>query len=58
MHTENIYILYIQNCYACAITVKGIPPTNFIFSNSQGLASPKNAFLQKLYFCFKALFIL
>ena len=43
---------------ACAITVKGILPTNFTFCTSQGLASPKNDFLQKLYFSFKALFIL
>ena len=53
MHTENIYILYIQNCYACAITVKGIPPTNFIFCNSQGLASPKMLFCKNYIFALK-----
>lgn len=56
MRMENIYILYIRNCYACAITVKGIP-LQISFSAIRKDWQAKNAFYKKLFFYLKSLFI-
>ena len=53
MHTENIYILYIQNCYACAITVKGISLQISFSAIRKDWQAPKMLFCKNYIFALK-----